>query len=119
MLSYGYGKSYSGTGFALSSTGKGPMSGQLESTFTEEIMDPKCDSSSRIGKLEGKYANHLAVGYNAYEFIFDFGQSYSESGHAELYTRIIICPAHAKELLKILSESVAQYEKEFGPDGCK
>jgi len=78
-------------------------------------MDPKFDSSSKTGRLEGKYANHLAVGYNAYEFIFDFGQSYSENTHAELYTRIITCPAHAKELLKILKESVAQYENEFGP----
>jgi hypothetical protein len=82
-------------------------------------MDPKKDSSFTVGSLEGKYANHLAVGYNAYEFIFDFGQSYSENNHAELYTRIITCPAHAKELLKILKESVAQYEKEFGACGCK
>ena len=82
-------------------------------------MDPKKDFSATVGRLEGKYANHLAVGYNAYEFIFDFGQSYSENNHAELYTRIITCPAHAKELLKILKESVAQYEKEFGPCGCK
>ena len=81
-------------------------------------MDSKVDPSPKVDRLEGKYANHLAVGYNAYEFIFDFGQSYSENSHADLYTRIITCPAHAKELLKILKESVAQYEKEFGPCAC-
>ena len=82
-------------------------------------MDPKTDASPTVGRLEGRYANHLAVGYNAHEFIFDFGQSYSDNSHAELYTRIITCPAHAKELLKILKESVVQYEKEFGVCGCK
>ena len=82
-------------------------------------MDLKFDPSPKVVKLEGRYANHLAVGCNAYELIFDFGQSYSENGHAALYTRIIACPAHAKEFFKILKKSVAQYEKEFGPCDCK
>jgi hypothetical protein len=77
-------------------------------------MDSKFDSSPKVVKLEGRYANHIAVGYNANEFIFDFGQSYSENGHAELFTRIITSPAHAKEFFKILKKSVAQYEKEPG-----
>jgi hypothetical protein len=29
--------------------------------------------------LEGEYANYFKVGYNAFEFILDFGQFYSES----------------------------------------
>jgi hypothetical protein len=82
-------------------------------------MDPKSEASSETARLEGRYANHLAVGFNAYEFIFDFGQSYSENGHAELYTRIITCPDIAKELLKMLKESVAQYEEQYGPCASK
>ena len=35
---------------------------------------------------EGKYANYFAVGYNAHEFIFDFGQDYSGNDQAELHT---------------------------------
>ncbi len=108
-----------GITFALMPVKRGPIHSEIESTYIEEIMDPKFDSSSKVGRLEGRYANHFAVGYNACEFIFDFGQSYSENGHAELYTRIITCPAHAKELLKILKASVAQYEKEYGPCECK
>ena len=108
-----------GIAFALSRGVSAPLPNPLESTSPEEIMDPKFDASSKVARLEGKYANHLAVGFNAYEFIFDFGQSYSDNGHAELYTRIITCPAHAKELLKILKESVAQYEQDYGPCECK
>jgi len=108
-----------GIAFAFGWGISAPLPNPLESTSPEEIMESKLDASCRVARLEGKYANHLAVGFNAYEFIFDFGQSYSDNGHAELYTRIITCPAHAKELLKILKESVAQYEQEYGPCECK
>jgi hypothetical protein len=79
-------------------------------------MDPCSDSSQKHKSLEGRYANHFAVGYNQCEFIFDFGQSYSENGHAELFTRIITSPTYAKELLEILRDSVAQYEKTYEND---
>jgi hypothetical protein len=71
-------------------------------------------SSRKDKKLEGKYANHFAVGYNAHEFIFDFGQNYSENDQAELHTRIITSPAYAKALLELLDQSLDEYEKAHG-----
>ena len=65
-------------------------------------------------KREGKYANYFKVGHNAFEFVFDFGQHYSENEEAELYTRIITSPCYAKELLETLRESIERYEKSFG-----
>ena len=65
-------------------------------------------------KLEGRYANYFKVGYNAFEFLFDFGQYYSENEEAELYTRIVTSPCYARELLETLRESIEQYEKAFG-----
>ena len=65
-------------------------------------------------KLEGRYANYFKVGYNAFEFLFDFGQYYSGNEEAELYTRIITSPCYAKELLATLQESIERYEKVFG-----
>jgi hypothetical protein len=65
-------------------------------------------------KLEGRYANYFKVGYNAFEFIFDFGQYYSENEEAELYTRIVTSPCYAKELMKTLSDAIERYEKAFG-----
>ena len=64
-------------------------------------------------KLEGQYANYFKVGYNAYEFVIDFGQYYPGTEEAELYTRIITSPAYAKSLLEILRESIDRYEKSF------
>ncbi len=31
------------------------------------------------GSLEGRYANYFKVGYNAFEFLLDFGQFYPEA----------------------------------------
>ena len=77
-------------------------------------MDPYCKSSNNGRRLEGRYANHFAVGYNACEFIFDFGQSYTENEQAELYTRVITSPAYAKAFLNTLLGSIEQYEQTFG-----
>jgi hypothetical protein len=67
------------------------------------------------GNLEGRYANYFKVGYNAYEFVIDFGQFYEGNKGAELYTRVITSPLYAKALLKTLSASIQNYEDSFGP----
>jgi hypothetical protein len=72
------------------------------------------DASRKDKMLEGKYANYFAVGYNAHEFIFDFGQNYSENDQAELHTRIITSPAYAKALFELLHQSIAEYKKAHG-----
>ncbi|UCD79873.1 MAG: DUF3467 domain-containing protein [Desulfobacterales bacterium] len=77
-------------------------------------MDPCSDSSHKHKILEGRYANHFAVGYGQCEFIFDFGQSYFESDHAELYFRIITSPIYAKAFLKVLQETVEAFETTYG-----
>ena len=73
----------------------------------------KCSESET--KLEGRYANYFKVGHNAFEFVLDFGQYYSENKGAEPYIRIVTSPCYAKELLKTLRLSIAQYERNFGP----
>ena len=63
---------------------------------------------------EGKYANYLEIGHNAFEFILDFGQYYSENEEAELCTRIITSPNYAKAFLKALMASIENFEERFG-----
>jgi len=77
-------------------------------------MAPNNDSSRKDKKLEGKYTNYFAIGYNAHEFIFDFGQNYSENDQAELHTRIITCPTYANALFDLLHKSIAEYEEAHG-----
>ena len=77
-------------------------------------MAPDDSASRKDKKLEGKYANYFAVGHNAHEFIFDFGQHFSEIDQAELNTRIITSPTYAKTLLEMLGDSIDQYEQYHG-----
>jgi hypothetical protein len=63
---------------------------------------------------EGRYANFFQVGHNAFEFVVDFGQLYTEGGAGQTHTRIILGPHYAKELAETLLAAVAEYEKHFG-----
>ncbi len=72
------------------------------------------EDSQEGGSLEGRYANYFKVGYNAFEFLLDFGQFYPEGKEAQLHTRIITSPIYAKTLLELLRESIDRYEQTFG-----
>ena len=78
-------------------------------------MDPKKRASCESQKLEGRYANYFKVGYNAFEFVIDFGQSYSENDQAELCARIVTSPVYAKDFLETLQGSIERYQENFGP----
>ena len=64
--------------------------------------------------IEGRYANYFEIGHNAFEFVLDFGQKYSDGLKEKIHTRIITSPSYAKELFRVLEKSLAQYEKTFG-----
>jgi hypothetical protein len=63
--------------------------------------------------LEGRYSNYFKIGHNAFEFIFDFGQSYDDNRSIEnIHSRIVTSPAYAKDFLVLLSHAIEQYENE-------
>ena len=78
------------------------------------VADRKDESRPGNEGLQGRYANHYRVGYNTYEFVIDFGQLYEGDNEALFHTRIVTSPRYAKELYKILSESIGGYERTFG-----
>lgn len=67
--------------------------------------------------VEGRYANGLRVGYNAFEFVLDFIQQYGADDAIAVHTRVVTSPAYTKAFLETLSQSVAGYEAEFGEIG--
>jgi hypothetical protein len=73
------------------------------------------DGSPQSVKLEAKYANYFEVGYNAFEVLIDFGQLYVDGSNRQVHTRVITSPPYAKELLRLLAETIKQYEQRFGP----
>jgi hypothetical protein len=82
--------------------------------LSQEIIDvKKKDQNPEGNEIAGQYANYFQVGYNAFEFVMDFGQLYEQSDNAHIHTRIITSPVYAKELLELLSDSIESYEKKF------
>jgi hypothetical protein len=70
--------------------------------------------TSRDEPIEGRYANYFKVGHNSAEFVLDFGQSYGESGGAQIHSRIVMSPVHSKILWQVLRDSILEYEERFG-----
>lgn len=62
---------------------------------------------------KGVYANYFEVGHTAFEFVIDFGQSYSGKSSA-CHTRIVTSPIYARALLATLGRSLDEYAERFG-----
>jgi hypothetical protein len=73
-------------------------------------------STAQDEAIEGRYANYFIIGHNAVEFLLDFGQMYRDQDE-RVHSRIVTSPSYAKELLRVLSQSVECYEKQFGEIG--
>jgi len=65
-------------------------------------------------RLVGRYANYLKIGCNAFEFLFDFGQSHPDEREPQFHTRLITSPAYAKAFLETFRDAVENYESEYG-----
>jgi hypothetical protein len=67
------------------------------------------------GRIVARYSNHLEVGQNAFEFLLEFGQSYSvREQETTIHTRIVTSPYFAKHFSDLLQESVRRYEEQNG-----
>ena len=61
------------------------------------------------------YANYCEVGFNAFEFLIDFGQFRPEQAAIHLHSRIVSGPVQAKLFSRMLSDAIARHESEYGP----
>jgi hypothetical protein len=66
---------------------------------------------------KGFYANYFEVGHTAFEFVIDFGQSYTGQ-RVPCHTRIVTSPTYAQALLVTLTKAVGDYQAEFGSLGA-
>ena len=67
-------------------------------------------SLNQCDELEGIYANTFKVGYNAYEFVIDFGQYFDDKGNENFHTRIITNPKYVESFSEILRESIKKFK---------
>lgn len=77
-------------------------------------MSHEFPDSEGASPLEGRYSNYFKIGFNAFEFLVEFGQLYPENVQTKLHTRIITGPLYAQKLCELLQDSLAKYEQAFG-----
>ena len=65
-------------------------------------------------KRKPEFTNVLFLHVNESEFIFDFGFVQPQEPVAEIVSRIVTSPIHAKRFLMILQNSIKKYEETFG-----
>ena len=70
------------------------------------------DLSPEVAK--GVYTNFQIISHSNTEFVLDFITMLPGLQKAQVASRVIIAPEHAKRLLAALSENVMRYEQEFG-----
>ena len=58
------------------------------------------------------YANYCEVGYNAFEFLLDFGQFRPEARAVNVHSRIVAGPVQAKLFARLLADAIADLDDE-------
>lgn len=61
------------------------------------------------------YANGFRIGHNRNEFILEAYQGYEGDNRLITVSRFVITPNTAKELNRLLAESIQEYEQLNGP----
>lgn len=65
-------------------------------------------------KAQGEYANLAIITHSSSEFVLDFARMLPGLQKAQVRSRVIMAPEHAKRLLGALQENLMRYEHTFG-----
>ena len=72
----------------------------------------RLDLSPEIAK--GIYSNFAIISHSHAEFVVDCASMLPGQQKAQVVSRIILAPEHAKRLAMALQENIMRYEQEFG-----
>lgn len=64
---------------------------------------------------QGTYSNLAIITHSSSEFVLDFVRVMPGIPKAEVKSRVILTPEHAKRLLHALTDNIEKYEKTHGP----
>ena len=63
---------------------------------------------------KGVYSNFAIISHSHAEFIVDLASTLPGTPKAQVVSRVILAPEHAKRLAMALQENIMRYEQEFG-----
>ena len=64
---------------------------------------------------QGEYANFAIITHSSSDFVLDFARVLPGVLKAQVKSRVLLAPEHAKRLLGALQENIMRYERAFGP----
>jgi len=63
---------------------------------------------------QGQYVNFANIIHSPSEFVIDLGRIVPGRTDVKVYSRVIMTPLHAKQLLEALSQNISLFEQKFG-----
>ncbi|HEV7237609.1 MAG TPA: DUF3467 domain-containing protein [Thermoanaerobaculia bacterium] len=63
---------------------------------------------------QGEYVNFANIIHSQSEFVIDLGRVVPGRNDVKIYSRVILTPLHAKQLLEALGHNISLFEQKFG-----
>jgi hypothetical protein len=63
---------------------------------------------------QGQYVNFANIIHSPSEFVLDLGRMVPGRSDVKVYSRVILTPLHAKQLLEALATNISLFEQKFG-----
>jgi hypothetical protein len=63
---------------------------------------------------QGQYINFANIIHSPSEFVIDLGRIVPGNTDVKIYSRVIMAPLHAKQLLEALAHNISLFEEKFG-----
>ncbi|HEX6176955.1 MAG TPA: DUF3467 domain-containing protein [Thermoanaerobaculia bacterium] len=63
---------------------------------------------------QGEYVNFANIIHSPSEFVIDLGRIVPGRTDVKVYSRVIMTPLHAKQLLEALAQNISLFEQKFG-----
>ena len=63
---------------------------------------------------QGEYVNFANIIHSPSEFVIDLGRMVPGRTDVKVYSRVIMTPMHAKQLLEALAQNISLFEQKFG-----
>ena len=63
---------------------------------------------------QGEYVNFANIIHSPSEFVIDLGRIVPGRTDVKVYSRAIMTPLHAKQLLQALAQNISLFEQKFG-----
>ena len=63
---------------------------------------------------QGEYSNLAIITHSTAEFVVDFVNMMPNTPKAQVKSRIILAPQHAKRLMRALNDNIRKFEAQYG-----